>query len=122
MRLGLGRPGHVEQVGDRGDPSPAGKLQQRHLDSARRCSAWTELEASALVRRGRRFYVHAETDAIYLPYRGAVWNALGGIEHANTSPLYYFTDETGDVILLEKQAGTWSDRVYQQGRATGGRR
>lgn len=95
---------------------PTTKLEAQRIRSARVNAAWTELDPSMLVRRGRRFLVHADTDQVYTPYTGAVWNKLGGIDFAHMHPLYYVVDG-GQIRLLEKYSRTWSDIVRTQAGA-----
>jgi hypothetical protein len=97
------------------------EIRQQRIASARKCHHWEELDPADLIPRGPRFLVSASTDAVFVPYAGAVWNALGGIDFAEQNPLN-FTIDGGDVQLYERQPWTWSERVYQRERGAAGSR
>ena len=102
-------------------PAPADEIRQRRVQSARACIAWTELEASALDRRERRFHIHGETDEIFVPVRGTIWHPLGRIAFGDQSPLYFVVDENDEVQVFEKRpGGTWSE-VLRERQSKAGR-
>jgi hypothetical protein len=92
-----------------------GEIRRNRIASARKCPRWQELMPD-LVQRDNYFWISATTDAVFVPYRGAVWNALGGIAFAEQNPLY-FTVVGSDVQLYERHPQTWSEMVYQRERA-----
>jgi hypothetical protein len=96
------------------------RVREQRIVSARKCSAWRELDPGDLVQRGR-FFVHAASDEVFHTYRGETFNSSGGIAFGDQQPLC-FTVEDGKVYIFEQQPGTWSDRVYQQERARAGAR
>jgi hypothetical protein len=99
------------------------EARARRVEVARR-SHWVEIEEpSVLVRRGRSFLVHADTDAVYSPHRGVVFapGAITVIADYNSS-LHYFVRDDGELVFLERQPGTWSDRVARRAQHEARRR
>jgi hypothetical protein len=106
-------------IGRMGQPAPApaaDEIQRRRLTSARSCPAWTELQATSLVRRGRRFLVDVSTDRVYVPVGGVIWD-MGTIAFGDKAERHFYVDEAGDVQVLERLSGTWSKRTYARERA-----
>lgn len=75
--LGLGREslleeGTPDEVAEKKRRAYAAAVRPARLEVARRNPKWTEIE-NDLVPRGRGLLVSAETDAIYKPVRGVVF-------------------------------------------------
>jgi hypothetical protein len=90
----------------------AERLADFRVRSARACHAWQELDAADLVQRGRGYLVSASTDEVFRSYKGDAFSAGGQIV-SDQQPLA-FTVRDGDVRVLERQPGTWSERIYEQ--------
>lgn len=110
MRTILGRVATLEDAEDRPD---AAAIRERRVELARRNPFWVEIEETALVPRGRML-VHADTDELYMPYRGMVFHA-GSAEMFNERvPLAFHVNRDGGLHFLERQPGTWSRIVAKQ--------
>jgi hypothetical protein len=100
---------------DRGDVDED-ELRVARLVAARRCQVWTELDGP-LIRRGP-FWVDAESDRLYMPFRGAVWRpGAASIEYAGTLPLA-FVVHRDELTLYEcvTSPATWSEHVERQAK------
>lgn len=64
------------------------KVREARVAIARKVEAWTELEESALVKRGR-WWVHADTDELFVDFLGTVWVAGRADVVSDRSPLYF---------------------------------
>jgi hypothetical protein len=91
------------------------ELRQARLEVARRVPGWTELDESALVRRGR-VLVDADTDAVYRPHRGVVFAPHSASLIADQAPLAFYVDQDGGLRFLERLPGSWSEQVARQAR------
>ncbi len=92
------------------------KLRPKRLEVARRNAKWTEIE-NDLVPRGRGWLVSAETDAIYRPARGEIFEPYSVDVVADMSELWFYADERdGELHFLErvKTPATWSEHVARQ--------
>jgi hypothetical protein len=97
------------------DDRPAeDEIRDRRVEVARRNSKWTEIEEpSALVRRGRLYIVHADTDEVFKPYRGVVFATGSATVIADQTALYFYVRDE-ELTFLELEPGTWSDRVAKR--------
>jgi hypothetical protein len=93
------------------------ELRQRRLEVARRVPGWTELEETALVKRGR-WFVHAETDEVFSPVRGVVFATASTTVVADRAPYYFCVLPSGGLAFFEKVTtpATWSEHVERQAR------
>jgi hypothetical protein len=91
------------------------EIRRNRIASARKCSRWQEIRPD-LVHRDNYFWVSAATDAVFVRYRGEVWNVLGGIDFAEQNPLYFTVDGSG-IELYERHPQTWSEIVFGRERA-----
>ena len=92
-------------------------LAEARLYAARRNDQWREIAEPMLVRRGP-FLVHAETDELYLPYRGVVWVTGKASAIADHAALFYTVSTAGELTFLEKSTNptTWAQVVEKQAR------
>jgi hypothetical protein len=91
------------------------ELRQKRVEVARRVPGWTELEETALVRRGR-VLVDADTDAVYRPHRGVVFAPHSVTLIADQVALYFTVSPDGGLAFYELLPGTWSEQVARQAR------
>jgi excisionase family DNA binding protein len=102
-------------------PSDEAPVDQEQLRAARREAAranprWQEVEETSLVRRAM-FLVHADTDELWTPYRGSIWNPGSANVIFNADlPMVFYVDSAGDVQFVERIGGTWSAIVERQAR------
>ena len=90
-------------------------IREARVTVARRNGQWTEIEESALVSRGR-VLVHADSDAVYTPYRGVVFATGSTTVIADHAMLHFYVRDNGELTFLELELGTWSERVERQAR------
>ena len=88
-------------------------VRERRVEVARRNTHWTEVEESALVTRGR-VLVHADSDAVYTPYRGVVFATGSTTVIADYTALHFYVRDNGELTFLELEPGTWSEHVAKQ--------
>jgi hypothetical protein len=100
----------------------ADEVGAARIAAARGCSAWTELDGP-LIARGP-WWVDAQSDRLYTPFRGAVWEpGSASLVFAGTVPLA-FTVHGGELTLFERvvSPASWSEvvakRARRQARAT----
>jgi hypothetical protein len=63
------------------------------------------------------FLVHADTDELWTPYRGSIWNpGSANVIFNDSLPMWFYVDANGDVVFLERRPGLWSDIVARQAR------
>ena len=90
------------------------EVRDRRVEVARRNSKWTEIEEpSALVRRGR-LLVHADSDEVFKPYTGVVFASGETTVIADYTALHFYVRDNGELTFLEREPGTWSDRVARR--------
>jgi hypothetical protein len=103
----------------RAEPEPnedEARLRALRVESARRnATHWTEILEVDLARRGR-FLVHAETDAIYRPYRGVIFARDEARPSFNENVSMEFYVSKDGVAFLERVPGTWSEHVARRAR------
>jgi hypothetical protein len=75
-------------------------VREQRVEAARRQKKWTEIEKVDLVWR-RPYYVHASTDALFTPYRGAAFESGSAWVVADLLELYFYVRD-GEVVLFEK--------------------
>lgn len=121
MSIQSGTLGRIGRIGRPSEPHPshlqADEAAQRRVEAARLCNAWQEVDPAALIPRGKRFLVHSETDEVFVPHTGAIWNHAGRIEFGDQAPLYFVVQGDGDVLVLEKYGESWSAIVARQTHA-----
>ena len=97
------------------DDDQAQRLRELRIEAARRNTYWTEVAETDFVRRGRLF-VHAESDELFKPYRGAIFAKDAGRPTFNeTVPLAFYVRD-GELVFLERVARTWSEIVERRER------
>lgn len=98
-------------------------MSAARLEVVRKNHRWTELEETALVRRGP-YLVHADTDEMFAIRRGVVFEpgraVVGYVPEG--ADLSYFVDQAGEIVFLDRQRGTWSDIVAKRARRAAGAR
>lgn len=80
------------------------------------CAADGGVEILRLVGVG--FLVHSETDAVYRPWRGAVYGT-GQVKSSfagETELWFYVAHDSGELRFLEQLAGCWSQHVERRAR------
>jgi hypothetical protein len=83
------------------------------IELALRNSRWTELEGTALVRRGR-VLVHADSDEVFTLHRGVVFSpGSAEISFNEMAPMWFYVHD-GELTFLKLESGTWSDRVARR--------
>lgn len=82
-------------------------LLAARIGAARSAQGWQELEAVDLVSRGP-FLVSAETDAVFTPYRGVVYQTGSASVIATHTRLHFYVDVDG-LHFLEAGTETWSE-------------
>lgn len=90
------------------------KVEQARIRAARKNPHWTELDPQDLVERGHLF-VSVETDQIYAPTRGVIWEPHTARAIADFAPLRFTVDDN-KLRFFEQQPETWSDRIARQAR------
>jgi hypothetical protein len=90
------------------------KLNARRLAVARRIPEWEELDPVDLIPRPRGILVAAETDHAYMRHRGVVWETGSIAPIATHAGLYFYEDDDGQVVFVEKMPETWSEQVRRQ--------
>lgn len=89
--------------------SPGEKAIRAARVAAARRLGWEELPETRLIPRGPRgWLVDAETDAVYVPYRGATFERGSARLVAIPTTLSYYVDDDGSPVVLERQPQTWS--------------
>jgi hypothetical protein len=91
-------------------------VRPARLEVARGNQRWTEIEDD-LVPRGHGWLVSAETDAIYMPTHGIVFQPCSVNVIADQTELSYFVDRDGDLVFLERvtNPATWSKYATMAG-------
>jgi hypothetical protein len=84
------------------------------MKAARRNTAWTELDPVDLVPRPHGVLVSAETDYTYMRHRGVVWETGSVSPIAAPATLYFYEDDDGAPVFLERMLETWSEQVERQ--------
>jgi hypothetical protein len=97
------------------EQTPPDEIHERRIAAARACRAWQELDPADLVERDRGYLVHADTDEAFQVYRGAAFSPSGEIV-SDMTPLRFYVDEDGTVVVLELQPDSWSELTYQAAR------
>jgi len=91
-------------------------VAEARVEAARKNPDWVEVEEIDLVAR-KPWLVHAETDALYTVFRGAIFERGSARPVFNhTVPLAFYLDRTGDLVFLERRPGTWSEIVAKRTR------
>jgi hypothetical protein len=90
------------------------KLNVRRLAVARRIQNWEELDPVDLVPRPQGVLVSAETDYAYMRHRGVVWETGSVAPIATPATLYFYEDDDGAPVFLERMPETWSEQVERQ--------
>jgi len=106
MRLPLTRPPKADVLAD--------ELSAARIAAARRNPVWAEIP-NDLVARGRGWFVSAESDRIYAPYRGTAF-ATGSATAISDRAQLFFTVDGDEIALYERQPGTWSDLLEKRAR------
>jgi len=104
MRPFVALPRNEEHLAD--DARRVARIRELRVGIARR-AGWEELPARRLERRAR-WLVDVETDALFLPYAGTVWQMGSARLVAEQKDLTFYVDDDGDVVVLERQPRTWS--------------
>ena len=107
--------GTPDEVAEKKRRAVTAALRPKRLEVARRNAKWTEIE-NDLVPRARGWLVSAETDAIYTPVRGVVFQPYSTTVIADQAELSFYVDDHGDVQFLERQPGTWSAIVERRAK------
>ena len=90
------------------------QVRPARLEVARRNPKWTELEEVDLVPRGRGWLVSADTDAIYTPTRGVVFQPHSVNVIADQIELAFYVDREGDIVFLERLPFTWTEHLERR--------
>jgi hypothetical protein len=118
--LGLSREGSLEE----GTPDEVMEKKRRALDerlrparleAARRNAKWSEI-ADDLVSRGHGLFVSADTDHVYAPVRGVVFETASVAIIADQAPLYFTVAADGGLAFYERRPQTWSEMVARRTR------
>jgi hypothetical protein len=97
----------------------ADEIRQRRVQQARERTRWQEIPEERLVRR-EHWLIDAETDAMLDVYRGDVFTRDGLVAFAeDRDDLRFYVSDASEIVVLEPSslATTWSDYLYQRGRA-----
>ena len=114
MRLGalIGRPPTEDADGR--------ALSEARIAAARRNPRFTEIPDD-LVSRGSCL-VSAETDEVYLPHRGVVFERGSAGLIADMVELVFTVTADRELRFLDRQPGSWSDVVKRQAKRGRARR
>jgi len=87
------------------------------IRAARSMALWTELEEVALVKRDR-WYVHSESDELFAPARGVIFQTASVSVVADRAPLYFVVAHDGRLRFFEKVTSppTWTEYVERRER------
>lgn len=88
--------------------------RERRIELARRNSRWTEIDDD-LVERGR-LLVSASTDQVFKRYRGDAFETGSATLIAEEFPMFWYVDRGGDLVLLERLPGAWSEIVAKRAK------
>lgn len=98
-------------------PTPD-EIRERRIEMARRNSGWAELHEAGLVHRGP-FLVHADSDEVYVPYRGTAFQHGSADIIADRFPMSWFLDRDGCHRAHRASAGD-VERDHRAARAQEG--
>ena len=92
------------------------KLRPARAQAARRVRGWHEIQDDLVPRLNGRWFVSAATDAIFAPYRGAVWVADSIVPLSDTAELSFVVTDDLEVRFYERvrHPATWSEYVHRQ--------
>ena len=78
------------------------KLRPARAQAARRVRGWHEIQDDLVPRLNGRWFVSAATDAIFAPYRGAVWVADSIVPLSDTAELSFVVTDDLEVRFYER--------------------
>ena len=96
------------------------QIREARVTVARRCSSWTEA-ADDFVPRGRGLLVSAETDHVYTPARGVIFQTGSATIVADQAPYHFVVDDDGGLRFFERQSRTWTEQLEGRARARAAR-
>ena len=107
--------GEPEEVAKRVRDAHDAKLRPARLDAARANPRWHEVAEADLVRRGH-YLVHAPSDEVFLPARGAIFERDSTVPINDTKELWFHATgaDADELVFLEGQPRRWSDMVARQ--------
>jgi hypothetical protein len=86
-----------------------GAVRDARVAAARRI--WEEIPAERLVGRGLGLLVDAQSDHVYVPCRGAIFETGSARLIDERAGLAFYVNRDGWPVALERQRGTWSEIV-----------
>lgn len=91
-----------------------GEVRAARVAAARK--HWEEIPETRLVARGFGLLVDAETDSVYVPCRGTIFERGSARLVDERTGLAFYLDGDGWPVALERRAETWTQLAYRQAR------